>query len=388
MRRTATVFQKTLGLNDFYFGSDDFEFPLGNIQMVGKSSAEMFRGEKPGQTRLAPEWTLDRVARHAIDFWLSTEDLPSPENRVTLEPDGNVRLSYTETNAEARKRLYEKLKSLLPKLDMNAGPPDPPVRVHEERDPGGRRRPPGGHVPVRDGSGLVRAEHRLPGARGRQPLRRRHERLPVDRRRQPGADRDGELAPRRRPPAGADGREPARDDSLSRAGAIPPSGRQLELVHGDQRAVVVEVGGGLRTYTAGGRELLDGYGADEMCTSGRGQVLLPWPNRIEDGTYEFDGRRHTLALDEPERRNAIHGLVRWSAWTVAEHEPARVVVEHVLHPQPGYPFSLAVGIEYALSDAGLAVTTTATNVGPEPCPYGCGAHPYLTLGTPTVDPSS
>jgi choline dehydrogenase-like flavoprotein len=116
-----TVFQKTLGLNDFYFGSDDFEFPLGNIQMVGKSSAEMFRGEKPGETRLAPEWTLDRVARHAIDFWLSTEDLPRAENRVTLEPDGNIRLSYSETNAEARKRLYEKLKSLLGKLDMNPG---------------------------------------------------------------------------------------------------------------------------------------------------------------------------------------------------------------------------------------------------------------------------
>ena len=87
-----TVFQKTLGLNDFYFGSDDFEFPLGNIQMVGKSSAQMYRGEKPGQTRLAPEWTLERVANHAIDFWLSTEDLPSPDNRVTLAPDGNVRL--------------------------------------------------------------------------------------------------------------------------------------------------------------------------------------------------------------------------------------------------------------------------------------------------------
>ena len=108
-----TVFQKTLGLNDFYFGADDFEFPLGNIQMVGKSSAPMFRGEKPGETKLAPEWTLDRVARHAIDFWLSTEDLPSPENRVTLDGDGNVRLSYSETNAEAKKRLYEKLRSLL-----------------------------------------------------------------------------------------------------------------------------------------------------------------------------------------------------------------------------------------------------------------------------------
>ena len=116
-----TVFQKTLGLNDFYFGSDDFEYPLGNIQMVGKSTAQMYRGEKPGQTRLAPEWTLERVGKHAIDFWLSTEDLPSPENRVTLAPDGNVRLTYSETNGEARKRLYETFKSLLPKLNMNEG---------------------------------------------------------------------------------------------------------------------------------------------------------------------------------------------------------------------------------------------------------------------------
>ena len=114
-----TVFQKTLGLNDFYFGSDDFEYPLGNIQMVGKSQAQMFRGERPMATKLAPEWTLERMARHAIDFWLSTEDLPRPDNRVTVEPDGNVKLSYSETNAEAKKRLYEKLKSLLGKLDMN-----------------------------------------------------------------------------------------------------------------------------------------------------------------------------------------------------------------------------------------------------------------------------
>jgi choline dehydrogenase-like flavoprotein len=114
-----TVFQKTLGLNDFYFGSDDFEYPLGNIQMVGKSQAQMFRGERPGATRLAPEWTLERVARHAIDFWLSTEDLPQPDNRVTVEPDGNVKLSYSETNATAKKQLYAKLKSILGKLDMN-----------------------------------------------------------------------------------------------------------------------------------------------------------------------------------------------------------------------------------------------------------------------------
>jgi choline dehydrogenase-like flavoprotein len=120
-----TVFQKTLGLNDFYLGAEDFEFPLGNIQMVGKSQAEMFRGEKPGETKLAPEWSLEKVAKHAIDFWLSTEDLPRSENRVTLAPDGNVRLVYTPTNEEAKQRLYAKLKSLLGKLDM-----DPDHLIH------------------------------------------------------------------------------------------------------------------------------------------------------------------------------------------------------------------------------------------------------------------
>jgi aldose 1-epimerase len=166
---------------------------------------------------------------------------------------------------------------------------------------------------------------------------------------------------------------------------IAPSGEQVVLTLEDQRAVVVEVGGGLRAYSAGGRELLDGYGADEMCTSGRGQLLLPWPNRIEDGAYEFDGQLHQLALNEPERQNAIHGLVRWSAWSISERESSRVVLEHLIRPQPGYPFSLAVEIQYALSDEGLTIATTATNVDSNPCPYGCGTHPYLTLGTATVD---
>jgi len=114
-----TVFQKTLGLNDFYFGSDDYDFPLGNIQMVGKSQPEMFRGEKPTETKLAPEWSLERIAKHAIDFWLSTEDLPRAENRVTVDSDGNIHLAYTPTNDDPKQRLYEKLKSILHKLDMN-----------------------------------------------------------------------------------------------------------------------------------------------------------------------------------------------------------------------------------------------------------------------------
>jgi aldose 1-epimerase len=166
---------------------------------------------------------------------------------------------------------------------------------------------------------------------------------------------------------------------------IAPSGEQIEIAFADQRATVVEVGGGLRTYSAGGRELVDGYAIDEMSSSGRGQVLIPWPNRIQDGSYEFDGQRHQLPIDDVEEQDAIHGLVRWVAWTAGEREPHRVVMEHLLHPRPGYPFSLALAIEYRLSEEGLGVTTTATNAGPVSCPFGSGAHPYLTLGSATVD---
>jgi aldose 1-epimerase len=166
---------------------------------------------------------------------------------------------------------------------------------------------------------------------------------------------------------------------------IAPSGEQIEIAADDQRAVVVEVGGGLRAYAAGSRDLIDGYGVEEMCSSGKGQVLIPWPNRLQDGGYEFDGRRHQLPLDEPERRNAIHGLVRWATWSAVVRQPHRVVMEHVLYPQPGYPFSLKLSIEYALSDSGLHVRTTATNVGAVPCPFSSGAHPYLTLGKAAID---
>ena len=129
---------------------------------------------------------------------------------------------------------------------------------------------------------------------------------------------------------------------------------------------------------------MNGYGVDEMATAGRGQQLIPWPNRLQDG-YEFEGREHQLPLNEPEHANAIHGLVRWSAWSVAAREPDRVVMEHRLYPQPGYPFTVDLSIEYALSANGLSVQTTATDVGPDRCPYGCGAHPYLSVGTEAAD---
>jgi choline dehydrogenase-like flavoprotein len=108
-----TVFQKTLGINDFYFPTEDYEFPMGSIQMIGKSNAEAMRGEKPRLTRLSPEWTLTDVAGHAVDFWLTTEDLPMPGNRVTTDGDGNIHLAYTPSNDEEAGRLYGELKKIL-----------------------------------------------------------------------------------------------------------------------------------------------------------------------------------------------------------------------------------------------------------------------------------
>ena len=156
-----------------------------------------------------------------------------------------------------------------------------------------------------------------------------------------------------------------------------PSGRQHVLVHGDQSAVVVEVGAGLRSYRAHGRELLDGYAEDEMASSARGQPLAPWPNRLRDGRYTWDGEEHQLPLTEPEQSNAIHGLVRWAPWRTVRQTTREVELVHVLHPSPGYPFALELSLSYALSDAGLTVTTTAWNLGRSALPYALGQHPYL-----------
>ncbi len=169
------------------------------------------------------------------------------------------------------------------------------------------------------------------------------------------------------------------------AAAGVPSGRQVEIASREQRASVVEVGGGLRSYSVGGRAVLDGYPVSEMCSAARGQCLVPWPNRIRDGRYEFAGSSQQLPLTEPERRNAIHGLTRWANWTVTEQAADRALMEHLLHPQPGYPHTLHLTIDYRLDAGGLTVTTTARNVGPSECPYGAGAHPYITVGTPSID---
>jgi aldose 1-epimerase len=167
-----------------------------------------------------------------------------------------------------------------------------------------------------------------------------------------------------------------------------PSGRQFEIRFAEQAVTAVEVGGGLRSYTAGGADVLDGYPAGEPCQGGRGQLLLPWPNRVEDGTYRFADADHRLPLTEPERGNAIHGLTRWSNWSAVDHSAAGLTMRLRLFPQPGYPFTLDLETRYRLDAAGVTVRITATNLGHEPCPFGAGAHPYLTAGEPRIDACS
>lgn len=164
------------------------------------------------------------------------------------------------------------------------------------------------------------------------------------------------------------------------------SGRQYELIHGSQRAVVVEVGGGLREYTVDGRAVLDGYGDRTRCTGARGLPLIPWPNRIRDGAYTFGGSNYQVPLTEPDKHNAIHGFLRWRNWTCRNQEANHVTMGIVLYPMMGYPFTLDVTVDYRLDADGLTVSTSAANIGDQTCPYGSGQHPYLTVGTDIIDP--
>ena len=166
---------------------------------------------------------------------------------------------------------------------------------------------------------------------------------------------------------------------------MQPSGRQIELASGSHRAVITEVGAGLRSYTSNGVDVVDGYSEHQMSTGGRGQLLLPWPNRIRDGRYELGGTEHQTPLSEPEHGNAIHGLVRWANWALDQRAPDSMTATHVLHPQVGYPFTLGLEVVYSLSGSGLRVAISATNLGSEPLPYGAGQHPYFTVGTDRVD---
>jgi aldose 1-epimerase len=166
---------------------------------------------------------------------------------------------------------------------------------------------------------------------------------------------------------------------------VAPSGEQFEIRLGEQRAVAVEVGGGLRTYSVGDRHILDGYDVEDMCDGARCQTLVPWPNRVQDGKWSWRGVGQQLALTEPEQHNAIHGLVRWMPWTLLERDEASVILGCTSHPQPGYPWTVEVRNAWSLHEDGLAVAVTIRNCSDTDAPVAAGFHPYLTVGTPTID---
>jgi aldose 1-epimerase len=161
-----------------------------------------------------------------------------------------------------------------------------------------------------------------------------------------------------------------------------PSGEQYEISAAGYRAVITESGAALRALSYGERALIDGFADDEMSPGGRGQLLMPWPNRIRDGKYSFGGRDLQLALTEPKRSNASHGLARWAAWTLEEHTANSVSLVYRVMAQTGYPWAVDLHVLYDLGADGLTVTQTATNLSGEPAPYACGAHPYLAVGPP------
>ena len=165
-----------------------------------------------------------------------------------------------------------------------------------------------------------------------------------------------------------------------------PMGGELRLVAGDYEAAVVEVGAGVRGLWHRGRALLDDYPADVPCDGSRGQLLVPWPNRVDRGRYELGGETRQLDLTEPERDCAIHGLARWQTWQVRETATDRAALALRLHAQPGYPHVLDLLAEYRLdAEGGLVTRVTATNAGATAAPYAVGSHPYLTAGTARID---
>jgi aldose 1-epimerase len=167
---------------------------------------------------------------------------------------------------------------------------------------------------------------------------------------------------------------------------VPLTGDQYQIEAGPYRATATGLGAGLRELEHDGKPLIHGYDADELPPAGAGQLLAPWPNRIDGGRYTFGGEDHQLALSEPTRSTAIHGLTRWAPWTCVRHDADAVVLRSVPHGQQGYPFGVEIDAEYRVDAAtGLHVAITARNRGRRAAPYGNGWHPYLTVRTPSVD---
>jgi len=164
-----------------------------------------------------------------------------------------------------------------------------------------------------------------------------------------------------------------------------PSGAQHVLERGAHRAVVAAVGASVREYTVDGRDVVLPFDEDVIAPAFSGAVLAPWPNRLRDGEYTFDGVDHEVPVTEHARRTALHGLVAYTAFVEVSSGPDHLTLEHVVVPTPGYPWSLRLRVTYTLGDTGLTVHVAATNLGRSTAPYGIGFHPWLSPGDATVD---
>jgi aldose 1-epimerase len=159
----------------------------------------------------------------------------------------------------------------------------------------------------------------------------------------------------------------------------PSTGAEHALERGRQRLVVSEAGGGARSWTVDGSELLASFASGTRDAAFAGKPLMPWPNRLRDGRYVFEGAEHRVAITEPETSTALHGLTLSSRWRASRTSAHGITLSHQLRGREGYPFALDLAVGYELDSAGVVVTLRATNAGPGRAPFGAGLHPYLRL---------
>ena len=159
-----------------------------------------------------------------------------------------------------------------------------------------------------------------------------------------------------------------------------PTGEQFTITRGDATATITEVAAALRHFSIGGVDLTETYPETATPPFADGIVLMPWPNRIEDATWQLDGKPQNLDITERDKNNALHGLLRYSPYRLVERDESSVTLGAVVFPQHGYPFHLDTNVRYELVDGGLNVTHSVTNLSAAKAPVAIGTHPFLTIG--------
>ncbi|NKQ55228.1 aldose 1-epimerase family protein [Amycolatopsis sp. K13G38] len=164
-----------------------------------------------------------------------------------------------------------------------------------------------------------------------------------------------------------------------------PTGEQFEIVRGNARAIVTEIGAGLRAFEIGGVPYVETFDADAKPPKGAGQVLLPWPNRTKNAEWTYQGQLQQLEVTEESRGNAIHGLTRHREWTLVEHAESSITFEIEIEKQQGWPVPLHARITYEVAPRELTVTHEIRNEGETPIGVGVGTHPYFRIGDVPTD---